>query len=255
MQVAMDPVTAQLTPVTAPLVAGYLNESTFVTAELTPLRLSPSLGLNEAQRPELIVKRKRLIDSEGVELLRIDGPAYYSHPMNLILPAVFGAAVNVSFDGSRVVIAFSGKNEVRWYSAEGRLLRISRQTWSPEPVTQAMIDEYLRRSVPPLRESLARDRTFAETLPGFSAFLLDHDGNVWLRRYESLHGATLSQYVPTYDGPSKWTVLDNDGLWLSDIELPAQFTPLDITAEAIVGIARDATDVESIRRYSLRKRG
>lgn len=106
-QVAMDPVTAQLTPVTAPLVAGWLNESTFVTAELTPIQLPPSPGLNEAQRPEIVVKRRHLNDSEGVELLRIAGPAYYPHPMNLILPAVFGAEVNVSTDSSRLVRSVS----------------------------------------------------------------------------------------------------------------------------------------------------
>jgi hypothetical protein len=187
------------------------------------------------------------------ELVSLEGPAYQPHPMNLILPEVFGATAYAATDGRSLIVGLSGEGEVRWYHPEGRLEWLARRAWPGQAVTEAMVDDYVRRSVPPLREDIARGRSFAETLPRFSKLLSDRAGNVWLRHYEVSHGATTAHYRPTYDTPSTWSVLRADGRWLGEVTTPAGFTVFEIGQDHVLGMYRDAFDVEYVRVYGLEK--
>jgi hypothetical protein len=252
MPVPVDPVTLQLSPVTVPPIVGWLDESTYVTAEHTPVKLSPTHEFRAPETVQVVVRRGR-VGGDTEEILRTTGPTYHPHPMNLVLPAVFGPSVHIGTHASGLIVASSEEGEVRWFGPEGRLTRVSRLPGQRDRVTPAMIEEYVQRSVPPLRENLARARTFAQVLPAFSALATDASGYVWLRRYDAVHGATLAQYIPTYDRPSTWAVLAPDGRWLGDIRLPARFSPLEIGNDHILGVYRDENDVEYVRRYRIHK--
>lgn len=244
----MDPVTLHLTPPMAPVLVGWLNERTYVAIESTPVTLSGGRGFTEPQRVDILVRRGQLGDTAAL-VRRLEGPVHHPHPMNLIMPAVFGPSVHVAAGAGGIVVASNVHNEVRWLDAEGRLERIARLPWPPVPVTPAMIEEYVQRSVPPLNERIARGRSFAEVLPAFSDVKVDAAGQVWVRRYDPVHATTLAQYIPTYDRASTWAVLDGEGRWLGEVELPARFAPLEIGGGYVIGLYRDADDVEYVRRY------
>ena len=59
--------------------------------------------------------------------------------------------------------------------------------------------------------------------------------------------------VHTFSKPSQWDVFSPAGVWLGRVELPASFTPLEIGADYVAGLWRDADDVEFVRFYRLLK--
>ena len=52
--------------------------------------------------------------------------------------------------------------------------------------------------------------------------------------------------------PSVWSVFDAQGRWLGDVTLPARFSPMDIGADYVLGVARDEDGVETVAMYTLR---
>jgi hypothetical protein len=173
--------------------------------------------------------------------------------MNLILPAVFGATTYAGTDGRSLIVGLSREGQVRWYDPAGRLERVMHRPWPEQAVSEGMVEDYVRGSVPPLREDLARGRQFAEDLPRFSNLLTDRTGNVWLRHYQVSHGATTAHHRPTYDGPSTWSVVAPDGRWLGEVTTPADFTVFEIGRDHVLGMHRDEFDVEYVRVYALDK--
>jgi hypothetical protein len=85
--------------------------------------------------------------------------------------------------------------------------------------------------------------------------LADRSGNIWLRRFDVRH----TRYKPgpvrtlTIDGPSTWDVVDRGGRWLTTVQTPARFTPLEIGADYLAGIAHNSDDVEMIALYRIIK--
>jgi hypothetical protein len=46
-------------------------------------------------------------------------------------------------------------------------------------------------------------------------------------------------------------VFDAGGRWLCDVTMPAHFTPMEIGADYVLGVASDADGVETVVRYGL----
>lgn len=250
---SVDPVTYHENPPSGITVVGWLEDGTWIGWESTALRFSRDRRFDEAQRLELSYSRFAQDGSLLNELVRVAGPTFHPHPMNLALRAVFGQTVLSATDGWNLMLARSEGGEIHSYDPEGQLGRVVHLELPRRPVTPPMIEEYVRRSSPPLSEDIARGRTFAEQLPAFSKLLVDHAGNLWLRHYDVSHGATTRQYVRTFDRESTWSVVDPTGRWLGEITTPAHFSPLDVSDEFVVGLYRGDLDVESIRVYRLVK--
>jgi hypothetical protein len=67
-------------------------------------------------------------------------------------------------------------------------------------------------------------------------------GNLWVREYTRLS-----------DPSSRWTVFDHEGYWFGTVRLPDGFAPFDIGNDYVLGVWRDADDVEHVRMYGLVK--
>ncbi|MCH7891494.1 MAG: hypothetical protein IH921_08325 [Gemmatimonadetes bacterium] len=63
----------------------------------------------------------------------------------------------------------------------------------------------------------------------------------------------VREYTRPSDPSSRWSVFDSDGYWLATIQLPDGFAPLDIGPDYVLGVWRDADDVEHVRMYELVK--
>jgi hypothetical protein len=110
----------------------------------------------------------------------------------------------------------------------------------PEPERSAHIAEVEAELLP-------------DSLPRFAEMRADPDGNVWLRRYQVAEGLS-HPWVRPKRAPEEWHVLTPDGVWLATVKTPADVRVLEIGTDYIIGVARDADDVESVRQYSLRRK-
>lgn len=96
---------------------------------------------------------------------------------------------------------------------------------------------------------------FAERLPSLGSLILDKGGNLWVQRfdYRSVFFTPGPARTQTMNVASRWDVLDANGRWVTTVDLPARFTPVEIGVDYIAGLARDEDEVEQVRVYRLRK--
>lgn len=130
---------------------------------------------------------------------------------------------------------------------DGRVLRTIRTAAPARRVTRAMI-EALQPPPPPrppvARERAARPRTdpppYPETLPAIASMIGDASGNLWVRRY----------YLPTAT-EHEWWIYDPRGLLIATMRTPARFRITEIGRDHVLGVWRDESDVQTVRRYTL----
>jgi hypothetical protein len=181
----------------------------------------------------------------------------FAGPLPLSPKAIFAAA------RGRVYIGDTMSPRVRVVDPRGAPL--PDVTWEPGP--QPSVEEALRTVID---TAVARDgtrftsRAFLESapvpaqLPIYWGMLADSEGFLWIRPYEPLeHAAALagpSNPVMTSPGSGgRWIVLAPDGTRVTEIDLPADLQPVSITRDAVIGIHRDALDVEYVRVYELER--
>jgi hypothetical protein len=130
-------------------------------------------------------------------------------------------------------------NNVRVYDARGRYVRvIGRRGQGPGEFRQVM--------------GLTRrpgDTLAAPNLPAY-AQLVDNDRNLWVSD-ASLDWYLAQGFSRVPAGPVAWRVFDRDGRWLGSVTMPPRFRPMDIGSDYVLGLWRDADDVEHVRLYQL----
>jgi hypothetical protein len=92
-------------------------------------------------------------------------------------------------------------------------------------------------------------------------FIVDSEGFIWVRQYDPLrHAAALgglgtSSYTLGGNGHGgTWSIVSPDGGMLNEVELPLELSPVQINADVLVGIRRDALGVESVQVHRLSRR-
>ncbi len=146
----------------------------------------------------------------------------------------------------RVAVGTSDLGEIRIFEG-ARLVRIVRFEDGKRPVDDAVRARILRHRVAeasPGNEAAVRSSFAGETLPDsipvFSAILVDARNRVWVERYQ-----------PEYEtGPTLWWIIGTDGRIEATIALPHRFTPHQVDDSLIVGVERDELDVERVREYT-----
>lgn len=154
--------------------------------------------------------------------------------------------------------------QVARYDAQGRLTRIMRRRFDPRPVTDDMKDRIRARylelleSSPEVNEQIL-DRIrqemegarFAETLPAYSAMVLDPEGNLWLQEAQP----SSPDESPADLGPARWSVFDSAGFWLGEVETPPGFVLKAATDTRALGLVADEYGVKEVYAYGLVKPG
>jgi hypothetical protein len=94
-----------------------------------------------------------------------------------------------------------------------------------------------------------------ERLSVFWKFIVDDAGFIWIRDYEPrLHAAALGGLNPGGVGQGgRYRVLSAEGDAAAMIDVPPDLELVRITADAVVGISRDALGVERVRVHRLRR--
>jgi hypothetical protein len=102
------------------------------------------------------------------------------------------------------------------------------------------------------RERIAAATQFTQAYPVISQLLLARTGELWVRRYATEDGFTRSRWRANAVA-SEWSVYDRSGRWLADCVLPARFAPGDMGEDWVIGVSRDADDVERVSLYRLQR--
>jgi len=160
---------------------------------------------------------------------------------------LFARAGSAVIRGSAVVVGDQERFELLVYDESGRLEQMLRLPGRDLPVTRAdverLIDEEVARRPAAERPGFRREleaMDFPPTRPAFGDILADDAGNLWAAEY-----ARWPQF------PEKWTVLDPAGRWLGTVAMPDGFRPLHVGTDRVLGVWRDAMDVERVRLYAL----
>lgn len=92
-----------------------------------------------------------------------------------------------------------------------------------------------------------------EETPVFSDFLVDGEEFLWVRGYDPALHATHAGGLERPGPGGVWSVLGRDGVQVGEITMPADFEPLSIDGDGLLGVRRDALDVESVRVYRIER--
>ena len=169
-------------------------------------------------------------------------------------------------DGDGYWVAYANRYELRRHRLDGTLHLITRAPWTPTPVRNRDKEQYKEfiinlgaegggRVDPRLleqRKKMMEEVAFAQNLPAYSLIVVDADRNLWVgdASVDWYLGQGFSR-VPA--GAVAWRVFDRDGRWLGSVTMPSRFRPMDIGGDYVLGLWRDADDVEHVRLYRLTK--
>ncbi len=162
-----------------------------------------------------------------------------------ISTATLGGNTFVAARG-RVAIGTSDLGNIRIFEG-ARLVGITRFEDRKRPVDDNVRARILRHRLseaspghePRVRSSFAEE-TLPDSIPVFSALLVDARNRVWVERYQ-----------PEYEtGPALWWIIGPEGRIEDTIALPHRFTPYQVDDSLIVGVERDELDVERVREYT-----
>ena len=164
--------------------------------------------------------------------------------------------------GGRLAVADTEAYSVWWVSTDdGSTARILRRDEPIRPVTSAHVEAWLdqmaeqnmtynnyTQAEADARRPEWRARPRAETLPILHSLNLDAAGNLWVERY---FGPGVA--------PSAFEVHAPDGTWLGSVSMPAGLAQgagaprPAIGDDHVLGVWRDAQNVEYVRLYGLAK--
>ncbi|HLM68753.1 MAG TPA: hypothetical protein VK358_14535, partial [Longimicrobium sp.] len=191
------------------------------------------------------------IGAPGRELrhwMTVPGPETYTWRIpdgSIRSPAPFARGTQVAVGGSRLWVGDSDRYEIRAYTPDGRLERITRREGEPRGVTPAETGAYRRTwgeltasnpQAAGMADRVAAELPFPRTHPAFTALRLDAEGNLWVCERDSEEG-------------SAWTVYDPEGRPLGQMALPPRVQPLDVAGDRLVARWKDESDVEFVRVY------
>jgi hypothetical protein len=162
----------------------------------------------------------------------------------------FGRVSQWAVRGDRYYFGTSDRYEIGAYSRRGRLVRLIRRQYDRPPVAPEDISMYrrarmARTSDPYWREVIAQwlvASPYAQTMPAYGPFMVDADGNLWVR-----------DYLTRDDGTAEWTVFDPEGRITATAETPPGLLSLDVGSDYVLGIWQDQMGAQSIRLYGLLK--
>lgn len=141
--------------------------------------------------------------------------------------------------GAGAFLASGTDYDVRDYGVEGGVRRIFRVEAQPRPTTTEAVeqDEWYDAEVKAYTDPLV-----PQLLPTFTGLLVDSEGWLWVRLYDS-----------EPDVHDKWVVFDRHGRAQGTVETPAGLDVRAIEVDRIVGVGTGELGEEFVRVHQLRR--
>lgn len=159
----------------------------------------------------------------------------------------FGRDLVATVRDGRVVIGTEDTAAIDEYALDGTLRRHIRFRDGPREIGKREIDRFLAAALddvsPPERTTRRAELEalpYPERGPSYDRLVVDDQGNLWIRRWKADVAA-----------PRTWSVVDLSGAWITEVELPAGFTLLDVSDDLVVGVELDELETEFVVAYRL----
>lgn len=201
------------------------------------------------------------LDPPGVDsLLALDMEEVVVHASGGWNGVTFGRTTWHAADRDAIHSLETGRFEIRTYDPAGRLVRILRRPWQPQPVTQehklrfaeqlAAVRQLDPEQTDNVIASLDQPNRSAELLPAARLLAVDRVGNLWVENFDDV-GIEIGRF----------SVFSAAGVWLGNIDLPPGLpwlrgrrgTTLDIDDHSVLSVWTDDLGVEQVRRYRIDK--
>ena len=244
-----DGATARTASVTPPLPAGAMvgrrSDGTFVLAQMWG-SADPSARVSEGLVREPVVVARYGADGVLVDTLTSVPGREVFHRMEgarmVMSAAPFARSASHALLGDDLVVGDQVTHALEVLGPEGDPVRTLR--WAG-PALALQDDEVARWEEEQVASAPAADRASVrayladmpvpELRPAYGRLLTDAAGCLWVAAY-----AHSMQDAP------RWDVLDAAGRWLGSVDVPARFRPHQIGPDWILGVSRDALDVERL---------
>lgn len=179
-------------------------------------------------------------------------------------PGAFTPTLQVVAAGTSTYISWPERFDVLRVDSDGRRARMR---LSVEPLDVelrhrlAFEERVLEGPMPtgdlsydaaPIRRDVVATMEYPDRFPVHYGMLVSADGHLWLERGDGPRDP-LPQVALPHAEPTTWDVVTSDGRWLGPVTMPALFEPLEIGADYVVGVQRDALGVERVRVHAIRK--
>lgn len=163
-------------------------------------------------------------------------------------------AQNVSLDvgGEGFFAGDQETFEIRAFSPGGEVRSVLRLpevdlSVSDEDIEAAIA--FYDRAMTPRFRAVLDDLPRPSRKPAYSHFLNDAMGNLWVAPFAYPPGVEVLERLWGRD----WEVFNSDGEWLGTVLIPADFQPLDIGDEWLLGIHTNELGVQRVQLYELSK--
>jgi hypothetical protein len=176
-------------------------------------------------------------------------------------PVPFSIGAEGAAEPGRLVITPGHEPELRMFGAEGQLVRIVRIAGGPQPLSEAEFAREVERRIEEqassedARRELRRRHSLMPVpaaAPAWTHILLDPEGDVWVEHFRPDWENRM--FGDRLVGPARWTVFDAEGVIQATVEVPAGFTPHQVTSEGLLGVHRDELGVEYVQLLRLERR-
>ncbi|HUF50550.1 MAG TPA: hypothetical protein VMN60_06945 [Longimicrobiales bacterium] len=160
-----------------------------------------------------------------------------------------GKRTSVAVSGDRIYVGTADTWEIAAYDRDGKLVQRTVRSAQPEPLDRVAVRRYLESWIEtvaaPDRELMLHrfsDAQHPDAFPAYARLLVDTSGYLWVLAFPK-----------DWEAPAKWSVFAEDGLWLGDVGMPANFEPIEIGEEYILGRFTGELGQESVRLYTLQR--
>ena len=181
-------------------------------------------------------------------------------------PAAFSPTLRIVAFGELVIVSWPEAYDLALLDSDGAAVRRIRTSNRPVAVTgthrRAFQERVLVGPMPAgdtpyqseeVRRLVVDMMEYPEVLPTHYRVLVSRDDLIWVERGDAPRDP-LPQVADPHDPATTWDVFRGSGEWLTTVELPGRFDPLEIGAEHVLGVHHDALGVERVRLYALDRR-
>lgn len=163
---------------------------------------------------------------------------------------LFGRDAFVATHAGRILLGDAVDMQVEELTADGVPARILRIPGYPLELSAAAFEREREArlaapdELPPMIREFYQDLPVPDRRPAYADLKVDPTGAIWLGPFVGPNEG---------DGPETWQVLGPDGAWLGGVEIPADFSVMQIGMDFVLGVYRDELDVEHPRMLGLHR--
>ena len=206
-----------------------------------------------------------VLPDEGTSLDTLMGfdyePADVGTVAEMRLPLIRNSVFWDRLDDGRIAWSSLDQERVFVHARDGTLDRVvTHGEWRLRPASAAdratLADLYRQKRQRPPDAPLPPSIVLPDTLPAITGLRAGPDGTFWVQRMgevefvdpEALAVGVRSDWL----GGTYWDVFDATGRLLGGLQFPDRFRVTRITEGSVVGVQKDALDVERVVRLRLR---